>query len=221
MPRTDWSPTSPASEQIVRSDLMYVVAVDIRCPGDDVTRMRKLFGLGAHLDAENRLESNLARVGTDRSFELRSAEAVKESAVHRSAVERAERASVGVGEDGFGAVLGDDLAEAGGDFVEGFIPTDALERHAGEGARATRTFWRYAFHRIEHTIGRVDAVQILGDFSAEKSARDRMLGITLNPGGASILDSDQHAACVRAIVRACGVDDALHLLIIESTSGIG
>jgi hypothetical protein len=43
-----------------------------------------------------------------------------------------------------------------------------------------------------------------------------MLGIALNLGRAPILDGDEDAACVRAIVRAGGVDDALHLLIIES-----
>ena len=42
-----------------------------------------------------------------------------------------------------------------------------------------------------------------------------MLRIALNPGSAPIVDSDQDAASVRAVVRTSGMDDALHLQIIR------
>ncbi len=42
-----------------------------------------------------------------------------------------------------------------------------------------------------------------------------MLGIALNFGGAAVLDGDQYAAGIRAIVRAGGMNDALHLQIIR------
>ncbi len=44
-----------------------------------------------------------------------------------------------------------------------------------------------------------------------------MLGIALDFGGAAIFDSDQDAAGVRAVVRAGGVDDALHAHIIKDS----
>jgi hypothetical protein len=37
-----------------------------------------------------------------------------------------------------------------------------------------------------------------------------VLGIALNPGGAAVFNGDQDAAGIRAVVRAGGVDDALH-----------
>jgi hypothetical protein len=83
-----------------------------------------------------------------RALQLRSAQAVEESAVHGSAVERAERASVRVGENGFAAVFGDDTAQAMRNFVESLVPGDALENLAGGGARATRAFGSHAPHRI-------------------------------------------------------------------------
>ena len=93
---------------------MNVVAVNVRGPGDDVARMRKLFRLGAEFDADDGLQAGFAGVGADGALQLRSAQAVKETAVHGSAVERAESASVGIGQDSFGAVFGDDAVEAVG-----------------------------------------------------------------------------------------------------------
>jgi hypothetical protein len=43
-----------------------------------------------------------------------------------------------------------------------------------------------------------------------------MLGIALNSGSASVLDGDQDAASVRAVMRTGGEDDALHPRIIRS-----
>ena len=42
-----------------------------------------------------------------------------------------------------------------------------------------------------------------------------MFGIALNLGGAAVFDRDQDAAGVRTIVRAGGMDDALHRQIIR------
>src|SRR5580658_5556254 len=104
-----------------------------------------------------------------------------------------------------------------GNFVESFVPGDAFKNLAGGGARATRAFGFYASHRIENAVGGVNTIQILSDFGAEESAGDGVFGITLDPGGATALDGNQHAAGVWAIVRAGGVDDALHPQIIVET----
>jgi hypothetical protein len=37
-----------------------------------------------------------------------------------------------------------------------------------------------------------------------------MIRVALNPGGAAVLDRDQHSAGVGAVVRARGVDNFLH-----------
>src|SRR5258708_681132 len=101
---------------------MNVVAVNIRAPGDDVARMRKLFRLGTELDTEYRFQACLAGGGADAALQLRSPQAVEETAVHGSAVKRAERTSVRVGQDGFGAICGNDPAQAMRNFVESLVP---------------------------------------------------------------------------------------------------
>ena len=87
-----------------------------------------------------------------------------------------------------------------------------------QGSRSLRL---YASHRIQHPIRRVNAVQILGDFGAKESAGNGMLRIALNFGSAAVFDSDQNAAGVRAIVRAGGVNDALHPRIIKDSVETG
>src|SRR5258706_275186 len=85
---------------------MDVVAMNIRAPGDDVARLRKLFRLGAELDANHRFQAFLAGGGADAALQLRSAQTVEETAVHGNAVKRAQRSSLGGWQDGIGAVVG-------------------------------------------------------------------------------------------------------------------
>ncbi len=75
---------------------MDVVAVDIRAPRDDVARVRELLRIGAHLDADNGIQPRLARRRADVAGQLRSSQAMKEAPVHGCAIERAQRAPVGV-----------------------------------------------------------------------------------------------------------------------------
>src|SRR6202521_3483547 len=140
---------------------------------------------------------------------------MEETAVHGSTVECAERSTVRVGQDGFGAVFGSDPAQALRNFVESLVPGYALKSRRWSDGRP-RPLRLHSSHRIQHPIRRVHAVQILGDFGAKESAGDRMLTIALNLGGAAVFDSDQDAEGVTAVVRAGGMDDALHPRIIKS-----
>src|SRR5208337_1705616 len=196
---------------------MDVVAMNVRCPGNDVARVRELLRLGAELDANHRFQALFAGAGANAALQLRGAQAMEETPIHGSAVERAQCASVGVGQDGFAAVLGNGPAQAMGDFVEGLVPGNAPKRTLWSGGRPRPSFpqrsapFRFrSYHRIKHALRRVHAVQILGDFRTQESARDRVFAIALNLRGPSVFDGDQHAAGIRAIVRAGGMDDALH-----------
>src|SRR5208337_191512 len=55
---------------------MNVVAVNIRAPGNDVARMRKLFRLGTKLDANHRFQAFFTGAGADAALQLRSAQPV-------------------------------------------------------------------------------------------------------------------------------------------------
>src|SRR5208337_3494453 len=209
---------------------MNVVAVNVRAPGDDVARMHELFRLGAEFDANYRFQALFTGAGADAALQLRSAQSVEEAPVHGSAVERGNRASVGIWQDGFKPVFSDDPAEAMRNFVERLIPGNAFKRSRRDGRirpsqrseapllrRDRRTLRSHPSHRIQHPLRRVHAVQILGNFGAKKSPRNGVLGIALNLGGPAVFDGDQNAASVRAVMRAGSVDDALHLRIIVET----
>ncbi len=63
-----------------------------------------------------------------------------------------------------------------------------------------------ALHRILQPVGMVDAFQVACDLLAEKAARERMVRIAAQVDGPAILDRDDHAAGIGAIVRADGAD---------------
>ena len=73
--------------------------------------------------------------------------------------------------------------------------------------------------RIEQAVGRVFALQIAGDFAAQKSARDGMLGIAAQAGAFAVLDVDQQGAGVGTIERADGMADVGRQAKIIATGG--
>jgi hypothetical protein len=82
--------------------------------------------------------------------------------------------------------------------------------------------WRHAPHGVEDAVRGVDAVQVLGDFGAQKSLGHRMGGVALNARSPAVFYGDQYSAGVGTIVRAGGMDDLLHDLdIIEGFTARG
>src|SRR5215831_7014620 len=78
---------------------MDIVSVNVGCPGNDVARMCKLLGFSTYLHAENRLQSFFARGRADGPFELRSPKTVEEAAIHGAAIQGAQVAAIGIGQD--------------------------------------------------------------------------------------------------------------------------
>ena len=95
-----------------------------------------------------------------------------------------------------------DGAQARGDGVERLVPGDALEAAFAFGADAPLG--------IEQAVGRVFALEVLRHFAAQKAARDGMVGIAAQPGGAVVFHGDQEGAAVRAVQRAHGMADFGH-----------
>src|SRR5260370_36032502 len=122
---------------------------------------------------------------------------MEEWAVHGGVVEGAERSSIRVGQDGFGAVFANDPAQSPLNFVKSLIPGDAFKSRLTRWSdgRPRPSFPQgscplrlHPSHRIQHAIRRVHAVQILGDFGAKESAGNGMLGIALDFGGAAVFN---------------------------------
>ncbi len=123
---------------------------------------------------------------------------MEEAAIHACALEDAHGAGIGVRQDGLGAVGGDDVGEARGDLVEGFIPGDAAELAGTLGAGA--------LEGVLEAIGMVVAIEILCYFAAEEALGDGVGGVALEASGATGggIDLNEHGASIGAIESADG-----------------
>ena len=130
--------------------------------------------------------------------------------IHRSVAEFAKRSAVGIRKDRFTAKFGCDALESRSNFVESFVPGDALEGSCGAGALARDYLGPNSPQWIQHPVRRIDPVQVLGDFRTQESASDRMRGIALDFYRLAVVHRDQYPARVRAIMGTGGMNDLLH-----------
>ncbi len=187
-----------------------VVAVNVAAPRDDEFGQPEVFGRRAQLFAVDKVPGHAAGLGANGAVQLAGAEAMEEAAVHRSEAEHADSAGVAVGQNRFGTVLIADLCEPRGNGIECFVPGDALKGFLLLPSRQ-RTFGNagLALERINEALGRVDPVEILGNFAAEKALGNRMRRVACHLDGAPLfVHRYQHGARVGAVVRADRVDDA-------------
>ena len=127
----------------------------------------------------DRLQSLFAGTRANRALELRGAQAMKKAAVHGCAVERSERAAVGVGKNGFGAKLS--ATSRSRRAISSSASSQEMRSKAFGGSAGIRTFGdAFLPHRIEYAIGRINPVKVLGDLGAKKSTCNRMRGISLD-----------------------------------------
>ncbi len=191
-----------------------IVGEDVGSPHQNQARVAELFGFGADLAAKHRDQSGLPGGRADGAVELRCAQTMEEAAIHRGIVQRAQGAAVGERKNRLRPKFAGNLAETRHDLAERLIPGDAHERVIlpvpRNRAGLCRTLRLDPAKRVEDAAGRVNAVEVLGYLGAQKSARDRMRRIALYARCAPILNRDQNAAGVRAIVRAGGMYNLFH-----------
>src|SRR5690242_15370072 len=212
-----------------------VVAVNVRSPGDDVLRLRKLLRLCAHIYAVNRLDARSASLSTDGARQLRSSKPMKEPAVHGTETELAESAPIGIWQNRFGAKFCRNAAKLRGNGVQGFVPGDASEsarqlrlcgsdilvRPARCASRSllgeecpshtsSTSLGRDPLHRVQNPVRRVHAIQVLRDFRAKKPARHGMSRVALNFRRTPIFNGNQNSAGIGTVVGAGGVNNAFH-----------
>ena len=81
--------------------------------------------------------------------------------------------------------------------VESFVPGNSLPEltspnlhDCGQALVCSARVWpfiRNSLHGIQHALGRIHPIQIFGDLCAQKTTRDRMFRIALDPGGPPVL----------------------------------
>src|SRR5947209_13933084 len=87
---------------------------------------------------------------------------------------------------------------------------DIGPRLSGAAKLRCRTLGSNPSHGIHDALRRIHAVQILRHLRTQESASDWMFRIALNPCSAPVLNRDQHAASIGAIVRTRSFDNLLH-----------
>ena len=192
-----------------------IVGMNVGSPHQDEARVAELLGFGADLAAKHGDEAGLPGGRTNGAVELRCAQAMEETAIHRGIVQRSQGAAVGKRKNCLRPEFLGDLAETRHDLAERLIPGDAHERiilpiMQDSAGCLRRTLRLDPPKRVEDAAGRVNAVEVLGYLGAQKPARDRMCRIALYARCAPILDGDQNAARVRAVVRTGGVYNLFH-----------
>src|SRR5438270_8461197 len=106
---------------------MYVGAVNVGAPGDDVFRVAEGLRLGTQFAANHRDERVAAGSGTNRAIQLRGAQTMEKSLVHGSVVQHPQRSTVGVRQNRLRTKLVACRGEAGVDLIKRLRPCDALK----------------------------------------------------------------------------------------------
>ena len=127
----------------------------------------------------------------DGAVKARGAELVEEG-VAGAVADCAHRAGVGVGQDGFGAVVTDDGLPAPRNLFDGFIPAD--------GDKAPFTLLAGAPQRRHDALCGVDRALIVGHLRAERAAREGVFGVARDTDGLAVLNGDEQPAAVGAVV---------------------
>lgn len=184
--------------------------MNVRAPSHDQLGQTEIFRWCTELLPVHQIPGHASGFGTDRPVELASAQAMKEPAVHRPESKHPDGACVAVWQDGLRPIVLADLLEPGcygtqrfvpGDPLKGFIFLTALQRTLGNAG--------FSAKRIEDALRRVDAVEILRDFAAKKSLRDRLRGIALHfHGSPGDVYGYEHGTTIGAVMRADGVHHA-------------
>jgi len=185
-----------------------VITVNVRRPRDDVSGVAEVFRVSAQFFPVDRNQGVGAGGCTDGAIETGGAEAMKKASIHGSIAQHPHVSCVGVREDGLWSVLfGYDLQPIC-DQVQCFVPADALEgfRFAAGGPSA---FGCSGFppHGIKQARGRVNAIQVLGDFGTEEAAGHGMRRIALHAGRLpQLVDGYENGAGVWAVMGTDSLD---------------
>ena len=189
---------------------MRIGCEGVRSPQEDELRLADCLRIRPHTRAVNEVERFGSARGAYGAGQPRGADAAEESRGHSFALHQSHRSGIRVGEDGLRSVgRVDDGLQSIGDERQRFVPRRAPELSLTLCARADL--------RIEQASLVVRPLEVLVDFGAEKTTRERMIGIAGDARGASILDRHQHRAGVGTIVGTDRFDNFGHGEIVRLT----
>ena len=141
----------------------------VGAPQHDEAAVDDVLWVNAGAGADGRRESGRCDRTADVSLERAAAHDAEEAHVERCHLDDALHTGRAVRQDGLGARLGDNAAPPRGDIRQRFVPGHALE--------AALAFRADTLQREQDTVRVVDAIEVVVDLRAERSSRERMVGI--------------------------------------------
>jgi hypothetical protein len=173
---------------------MQVAADRVAAPDQDQPRLGEVLDAHADLAAEGHRQAFGAGRGADGAIELRGAQPVEETPVHRLALHQAHGAGIAVGQDGLGASRARRHdAQARGDVVERLVPAHGLEAALALGADAAQ--------RLQQALRVRAALQVARHLGAQHAPGVRMRRVALQARGDAVLHRRHERAGVGAVVR--------------------
>src|SRR5262249_36707232 len=103
----------------------------------------------------------------------------------------AQRSAVGIGQNGLTSVACQDSLEAGGYFVQGFVP--------GNAGELALPFNAYAPLGVEHAQGRIEPPIVVRYFVAKEPAGEGVIRVALRARAPPLLHRHQDAARIGAV----------------------
>jgi hypothetical protein len=193
--RIDHDQSRPALPRVLDQRPVVQVRDDrVRAPQDDVPAVEDVFGIDPGAGTDRCREAGGRHGAADVAIEPAAAHRAEQAPVERRHLDHALRPGRTVGKDGLGSGLGADGIQSLCDVGERLVPPDANEPPLPFGPRPLQG--------MEHTIGVIDPLEIVIHLGAQRSARERVGGITVKTDRGVAVHVDDPAAGVRAIVAA-------------------
>ncbi len=196
-------------------------APEVRCsrhgvptPDEEVARVDPLLGIDLGRATVRHGDPGDAGARTDRPLESARADRIHDACAHRVVLKHPHCPEVAVRQHRLASEARDRALQAEGYRLERFVPARPPE--------AAATLFAFADERVEKAVLTVDTVEVVRHLPAEEAGGDRMLRVSLDLRRATLpVDGDEHRACVGAIVRTGGTDDALTGERLAHCSGTG
>ena len=165
----------------------------VAAPNNNVVAVGQIPGILPRRGADDLFKTCVLGFGTDGALQPAGSQTA-EKGLAAAVLNLMLGAGIGIRQDHFGAVSGDQGFPAGGDFIHGFLP--------GDGNEFAFPLLPHPAQRRGNAPGTVDGALVMLHFAAHEAARHGMVRIAFDTVDAFSVGFHQQAAAVGAVIRA-------------------
>ncbi|MNI64096.1 hypothetical protein D3C73_1195140 [compost metagenome] len=166
-----------------QGDLVHIRADDIAAPHNNQLCLQRFFRAGTAAKAHRVFPAGTPRSRADRPLQFGCAQPVEESPVHSLDAKNPHISVKVVRQDRFGTMLSGQFLKSPCDFSYGFTPGNPFEFPLSLSADA--------LHRVQHPFRMIDPLSHITHLIADRSLRNRMVGISRHLHDLSVLFMQQ------------------------------